>query len=774
MNKINQEVDIEKDKESPLNINQKKLQNEMIHFKEDILKELKNFERNYSEKYKSSNIIIDDKLEEFERKLENHNQRLFKISQIVVEDKTLKEKIEEISQDKIDIQDKLLKTSVKLDRLEKEYNKKIGDIDNLLNDSVIYPGIIGKKARFINFHEFIDYILSQIAKFTVAFQKNISEINSIKSRLESSIKNIKIDAEGNLRSANQYTRQSVIESENRIKEVINVLENDLKEIKEENEKNKKNIEQYNNETRNELKKEMESQKIKYKEENNKIDQKISDYEKQLNGLKDSYNKLNEEFNEKINVNEENQKEEKQKEENNKDLNDKNYQIDENEIVNKYLRGEINDNQFLIYKELMKLSSFIKKFSFDILEKTPKSIRKRYSIKNRNYSGNNLVSHLNSCFNNIISEISMERTKRRTVSNLLHCINLKLIDKKNRNEKEQNNVFPKIKIRKNSSTIGFKTFDLSNDMKIKTSENNNQMNEIGYKTFQMNNRKFYFKVMNSEVSKKNINEEIANEEPNIIKEEEEKSGKKNELENLTDINDFKEIKINNEKNNIIIEFEKNKNEELKVKEYNNKISNTMKNKISVNKTTNIKKELINKILKNSIENENSSNRKIKDNIIHKINNNRKKEEESKQAKKLNNTISRRGELYNKIEPQTISVTTFQPFKGKKYLGYEKSFDAKVKEKLISYDFDYKEKMKKYREMGFYNDFHFVPNENIMLPKTKKRIEVENIQKMVNNLNSYIGENSFKNKYFFQRNNFYDISQSTSKLRDSLFDKNNLFG
>ena len=774
MNKINQEIDIEKDKESPLNINQKKLQNEMIHFKEDILKELKNFERNYSEKYKSSNIIIDDKLEEFERKLENHNQRLFKISQIVVEDKTLKEKIEEISQDKIDIQDKLLKTSVKLDRLEKEYNKKIGDIDNLLNDSVIYPGIIGKKARFINFHEFIDYILSQIAKFTVAFQKNISEINSIKSRLESSIKNIKIDAEGNLRSANQYTRQSVIESENRIKEVINILENNLKEIKEENEKNKKNIEQYNNETRNELKKEMESQKIKYKEENNKIDQKISDYEKQLNGLKDSYNKLNEEFNEKINVNEENQKEEKQKEENNKDLNDKNYQIDENEIVNKYLRGEINDNQFLIYKELMKLSSFIKNFSFDILEKTPKSIRKRYSIKNRNYSGNNLVSHLNSCFNNIISEISMERTKRRTVSNLLHCINLKLIDKKNRNEKEQNNVFPKIKIRKNSSTIGFKTFDLSNDMKIKTSENNNQMNEIGYKTFQMNNRKFYFKVMNSEVSKKNINEEIANEEPNIIKEEEEKSGKKNELENLTDINDFKEIKINNEKNNIIIEFEKNKNEELKVKEYNNKISNTIKNKISVNKTTNIKKELINKILKNSIENENSSNRKIKDNIIYKINNNRKKEEESKQAKKLNNTISRRGELYNKIEPQTIRVTTFQPFKGKKYLGYEKSFDAKVKEKLISYDFDYKEKMKKYREMGFYNDFHFVPNENIMLPKTKKRIEVENIQKMVNNLNSYIGENSFKNKYFFQRNNFYDISQSTSKLRDSLFDKNNLFG
>ena len=69
--------------------------------------------------------------------------------------------------------------------------------------------------------------------------------------------------------------------------------------------------------------------------------------------------------------------------------------------------------------------------------------------------------MNSCFNNIISEISMEKTKRKTVSNLLHCINLKLSDNK-KDEQEQNNGI--LDMRKNFSSIGFKAFDLNNEIK----------------------------------------------------------------------------------------------------------------------------------------------------------------------------------------------------------------------------------------------------------------------------------------------------------------------
>ena len=753
--------EMEKNGGSPLNINSKKIQNEMIHLKDDILKDLKNFERNYSDKFKSLNKIIDEKLEEFEKRIEVYNQRLFKISQMVVDDRSIKEKIDNISQDKTEIKDQILKIGVKLDKLEKQYDEKIDGIENILNDSVIYSGIIGNKGRFINFHEFIDYMLSQIAKLTITSQKHTSEINSYKGKLESNIQKIKLQNEGILKTANQFSKKLVSESENGIKDIIKLYESDFKKMKEENDKCMNKLEEFNNEIRNKLKSEIETEKIKFEEENNKVEKLVSSFEKQINDLKGSYDKINEELkviNEKISINEEIRKmEENRKELQNK--NEENKQIDENEIINKYLKGEISENQFIIYKELMKLSYLIKNIIKDILEKrNNENIKNKHSKKNRNSIVNNLASYLNSCFNNIISEISNERTKRKTVSNLLHCVNLKLSDKK-KDEQEQHNSM--LNIRKNLSDINFKTLDINNELKIKTSENNNFMkNDLGYKTFQMNNRKHNFRLINPEDTKK-ISEASKQNERNIIKEEEEINIKNKDLGYVSNKND-----------NIIIEYEKRRNEELRVKEYNNKMPPILKEKNIINKNTNIiKKELFKNILKNNIDNENISRRRtLKENIIHKINNNIKREEESKQSRILSNTLSQRREIENLMDQNTISVITYKPFKGKKYFSYEKSFDAKIKEKLICNDIDYKEKIKKIRETGFNNnDISFVPNENIKIPKTKKSLEIDNIKKLVNNLQSYIGENSLNNKYYIPRNNRFNISSSTTKIKDNIFNK-----
>lgn len=753
--------EMEKNGGSPLNINSKKIQNEMIHLKDDILKDLKNFERNYSDKFKSLNKIIDEKLEEFEKRIEVYNQRLFKISQMVVDDRSIKEKIDNISQDKTEIKDQILKIGVKLDKLEKQYDEKIDGIENILNDSVIYSGIIGNKGRFINFHEFIDYMLSQIAKLTITTQKHTSEINSYKGKLESNIQKIKLQNEGILKTANQFCKKLVSESENGIKDIIKLYESDFKKMKEENDKCMNKLEEFNNEIRNKLKSEIETEKIKFEEENNKVEKLVSSFEKQINDLKGSYDKINEELkviNEKISINEEIRKmEENRKELQNK--NEENKQIDENEIINKYLKGEISENQFIIYKELMKLSYLIKNIIKDILEKrNNENIKNKHSKKNRNSIVNNLASYLNSCFNNIISEISNERTKRKTVSNLLHCVNLKLSDKK-KDEQEQHNSM--LNIRKNLSDINFKTLDINNELKIKTSENNNFMkNDLGYKTFQMNNRKYNFRLINPEDTKK-ISEASKQNERNIIKEEEEINIKNKDLGYVSNKND-----------NIIIEYEKRRNEELRVKEYNNKMPPILKEKNIINKNTNIiKKELFKNILKNNIDNENISRRRtLKENIIHKINNNIKREEESKQSRILSNTLSQRREIENLMDQNTISVITYKPFKGKKYFSYEKSFDAKIKEKLICNDIDYKDKIKKIRETGFNNnDISFVPNENIKIPKTKKSLEIDNIKKLVNNLQSYIGENSLNNKYYIPRNNRFNISSSTTKIKDNIFNK-----
>lgn len=746
MNKITKALEHEKGQESPMSINQKKIQNEMIHFKEEILKEMKNFERNLSEKFISSNRLLDERLDSFEKRIETNNQRIFNLSDKIVDDRMMKEKVEKITIDNLDIKNNMILFGAKLDKLSKEFDEKILYIENILNDSVIYHGIIGSKCKFINFHEFIDYVLAQLSKYFLVSTKNTNEINSFKTKLQSSINNIQMQFDGILKSANLFTKKSVIEFENKIKDIAKITEFDLSQMKTENEKQINNMEQLINNTKKEIINEIDNGKIQSKEENDKLKLLISRFEKQINELKESYNKLDEEIkeiDEKI-ISEEFQKNTKQ------DIiksngSRNNFHIDENEMANKFLRGEMNEEQFLIYKQFNKLNLMLTNLLEYFLEKSTQIMTEKKTKKFRKTSSINFASQISSCFNNIISEIAIERTKRRTVNNLLHCINLKL---NKEDDKEQNKSV--MNIRKNISDIDLKTPNLNNkDIKVATSENIN--NDLGYISFSMDNKKKHLRLINSADSRNIINENSQSNEKNTIKDLEEKILQ----------------------NNIIIERENNGNENIrKIKEYSNKISHVIKNKIVINRTSKIKQDLINGMLKHSLDNENMnlSQRKIlKDkiniNIIPKIANKKVIEEESKQSK-LNKTVN------TKIEPEnnTISITAFKSFKGKKYLGYEKSFDAKVKEKLISYDIDYKDKMKKIRE-GIHRDISFVPPGNLPLPKNMQSKEVEALHRMVNSLQSYVGENSYKNKNIFRKNNINDFNKSDNKLRENLFNKNN---
>ena len=746
MNKITKALEHEKGQESPMSINQKKIQNEMIHFKEEILKEMKNFERNLSEKFISSNRLLDERLDSFEKRIETNNQRIFNLSDKIVDDRMMKEKVEKITIDNLDIKNNMVLFGAKLDKLSKEFDEKILYIENILNDSVIYHGIIGSKCKFINFHEFIDYVLAQLSKYFIVSTKNTNEINSFKTKLQSSINNIQMQFDGILKSANLFTKKSVIEFENKIKDIAKITEFDLSQMKTENEKQINNMEQLINNTKKEIINEIDNGKIQSKEENDKLKLLISRFEKQINELKESYNKLDEEIkeiDEKI-ISEEFQKNTKQ------DIiksngSRNNFHIDENEMANKFLRGEMNEEQFLIYKQFNKLNLMLTNLLEYFLEKSTQIMTEKKTKKFRKTSSINFASQISSCFNNIISEIAIERTKRRTVNNLLHCINLKL---NKEDDKEQNKSV--MNIRKNISDIDLKTPNLNNkDIKVATSENIN--NDLRYISFSMDNKKKHLRLINSADSRNIINENSQSNEKNTIKDLEEKILQ----------------------NNIIIERENNGNENIrKIKEYSNKISHVIKNKIVINRTSKIKQDLINGMLKHSLDNENMnlSQRKIlKDkiniNIIPKIANKKVIEEESKQSK-LNKTVN------TKIEPEnnTISITAFKSFKGKKYLGYEKSFDAKVKEKLISYDIDYKDKMKKIRE-GIHRDISFVPPGNLPLPKNMQSKEVESLHRMVNSLQSYVGENSYKNKNIFRKNNINDFNKSDNKLRENLFNKNN---
>ena len=61
--------------------------------------------------------------------------------------------------------------------LKKKINANIEGINDVLLNSVIYPAVIGKKAKFQTFHEFIDYIIQEISQLNTF--KNKSQMDSM-------------------------------------------------------------------------------------------------------------------------------------------------------------------------------------------------------------------------------------------------------------------------------------------------------------------------------------------------------------------------------------------------------------------------------------------------------------------------------------------------------------------------------------------------------------------------------------------------------------------
>ena len=571
------------------------------------------------------------------------------------------------------------------------------------------------------------------------------ELNLIKKKIDSNIKEVKSQFETNLASANHFSRKIFFESENKVKDISKVLENEMKILKEENEVKIDKISKNINDIKTEIKKEIEDKEKEAKKEKDNMDILILKNNKNINDLKISLEKINNEIKEIDNKrNMDLQKKETIKEITNININNNNDSLnnDYENVVNKYINGELNEEQFLVYKQFNKLSLKMKNYLDEFLEKSAQSLKQNQSIKYKKSPSINLAAQLTSSFNNIISEITLEKSRSRTVNNLINCLELKLT-KENGREKTES-IF---KRRNNTFKTDFKTINANNDLKIKTFDNTFNLirNDSGFKTFYMSNKINNFRSINIENMKNNFNEEAKNNENYFVKE-------------LGNINKSfnKEILINNDRNNIMIDFDKDKNKDIK--EYKNKITNIIQDKINVNK---MRKGLIHSILNNNKENEYSyasQKNMIKDNIIKKINNNQKKEEELRQSR-IHKILMQKKE----IDQDKMNLSDFKSFRGKKYFGYEKSFDAKVKEKLISKNINYKEKMKKIKE-GIHRDISYTPRYNIVLPKTKRYLEAENMEKMVNNLQSYLGENFFNinnNHHHFRKINIQNMSQSAKK-------------
>ena len=276
----------------------KDIKNDMLMFKEDTLKDLKEAKKNMSEKYKNLNFKIKEKFESFELRIKNYESKIMELSNLINTDTTIKKRVDSLMEFKEKADDSMLTEKIRLDHLSNDLNKNIERINEILRNTVIYPGKIGGISRFQTFHELIDYILEQCSLNKDFREKSNLDFRNFKTKLDNSINSFNTQINSLLNTTSEYTRTCVKGCEDRMKNMYNVYEDRLQDARIENANYAIGLER----ATDVLKKELENLHIIKKELYDKVDKGILEIKndnirviKLFSGYKKNFNVIQRKF-----------------------------------------------------------------------------------------------------------------------------------------------------------------------------------------------------------------------------------------------------------------------------------------------------------------------------------------------------------------------------------------------------------------------------------------------------------------------------------------------
>ena len=289
--------------DSVLNVNPKQIKSDILMFKNEILKDIKSLSRNLTDKYEATNDIVTQKLESYELKLNSYNQKIIQLSNEIVTDKALKEKINKLIEEKETIKNNICSNDICIKNLEKNFYKDVTNIHNILNETVIYPNVVGPMGKFKSYHSFIDYIIQQLAITSKYRDKNTLDLTQYKNKLETLIQSFKIQLENLLTNANQFTTKSVNECEERMKKLMLIYDDRLTDTRVENANYAVGLEKNCEDLKKELKiienlkediyTKIENEFNLIKSDNEKVYEKFVGYKKEFQFFKDKLSQMSE-------------------------------------------------------------------------------------------------------------------------------------------------------------------------------------------------------------------------------------------------------------------------------------------------------------------------------------------------------------------------------------------------------------------------------------------------------------------------------------------------
>ena len=627
---------------------------DLLMFKDDILKDFRTIQISLDEKYAKADEYLSEKINKFDLKIKSFEKKIFELSNLIVTDNSIREKVEKLCQSEDEIRDTIFKRRAIFNEFEKKTKDDINRINNILTESVLYPGIIGNSCKFSSFHDFMDSVIQDLAQLNLFKDKSGLDLGPFKRKIDTTLETLKLQI-NNFCSKN-FVKTTISQSEERIQSLLKVYDDRLQDTRVENSHYSLGLIKKTEE----IAKQMEKLR---KYQNQLLDTKhneeiLNTYNNEIYSIKNRINTINEILKELLSFHPSS----KISFGNGNEVIKKSTKIVSG--VKQYIKGNLNANELSTMKKFTYEKSNSKsdnnintpspntspfhspdsmKFNNNNLNNHHNVDKKRNSLNVNNTNLLFLNSYTNKKDNNVVHDKrkSFVSQKSLNMSNKLDLINKKFseetneINKTEKNEKKENKKKPFLK--RNTCT----------------SINTNNLQNNKFYNENINDIRLSFQVNENHIIIENKKESIEEDDNNLTL-------SKKDSNQVNEFNDsFVKDDINqntNKNNNNMSESSQNQsksNNQSIIKEEDENISdNSTKNLNMCNsERKRTEKKLENKTDGNKIEKENNIKEKTEE----------KKEDENKketETEKENHDILKDNEYENKFEKTNGNKTEDQ--------------------------------------------------------------------------------------------------------------------
>ena len=218
-------------KSSIINPETNALKQDILFFKNDILKDLRRIEEKLNLKLTEQSIANNDQYEAFEKKLDILNSKIIRVNEFVSDNTNLSEKINTFQLFKSKTEDSILSLNSRIAIVQKETKDSLIKFEKILEENLKYPGIIGKNSKFSNFRFFVDYVMNNI-KYLNDFKEEMINFDfaGFKKRINSDLQEFRFTLNENDRNLRKLIESNIKEFNSKVFDLDNKMENKFEDV----------------------------------------------------------------------------------------------------------------------------------------------------------------------------------------------------------------------------------------------------------------------------------------------------------------------------------------------------------------------------------------------------------------------------------------------------------------------------------------------------------------------------------------------------------------